>query len=88
MFFRTYISQMMIKVIFVNSEKSNYLVLILFLLLRLFVHFANPILNHPIIFSFIVPYRGNYIWGWWLKIWNVKWAVPSSLRDAFSQWKL
>nr|CCA66180.1 hypothetical protein [Beta vulgaris subsp. vulgaris] len=27
------------------------------------------------------------LWAWWLDIWKVKWVFPSSLLDAFSQWK-
>lgn len=27
------------------------------------------------------------LWNWWLNIWNLQWSFPSSIREAFDQWK-
>ena len=26
------------------------------------------------------------IWGWWMNIWDFKWAIPSSLKEIFNSW--
>lgn len=28
------------------------------------------------------------LWSWWLELWNLAWVFPSSLKDAFNQWRI
>lgn len=44
---------------------------------------GNEDVNHP----FLHYTFSHHLWSWWMNIWGLHWAFPSTIRVEFDQWK-